>query len=547
MSTEVLHGIGVSAGRAHGPVVALATGPVEQPSAQPCTDHDAEIARLQPAIDRVVAELERRAEHATGSASEVLSMTAMMAGDPTLLKNATERVRSADRQAELAIWEAAEGFAEALKASGGYFAERATDLYDVRDRVVAELTGRPQPGIPALDTPSVLTAHDLAPADTATLDTTKVLALVTSEGGPTSHTAILARSLGIPAIVACPGIERVRTGELLLVDGETGEVRVGAEADAAGTGVPAQPETLSFTGELAGSVSLAANVGEPSGARTAVDVGARGVGLLRTEFLFDGRDTAPTVAEQAQAYADVLGGFPGGRVVIRTLDVGADKQLAFVPEDPSPNPALGVRGLRISQADPELLDVQLAAIAEAAGNYDGELWTMAPMVATPSEARWFAERARGHGLPSVGVMIEVPAAAIHAERILGEVDFVSIGTNDLAQYTFAADRMSGAVAALNDPWQPALLSLIGTVGAAGRRLGKSVGVCGEAAADPLLAAVLVGLGVSSLSMTPRALPAVGARLSGLTSATCARLASAALDADTPDAAREAVRAAVAGS
>ncbi|MQA10620.1 MAG: phosphoenolpyruvate--protein phosphotransferase [Pseudonocardiaceae bacterium] len=540
MSTQVLQGIGVSAGRAHGPVVALATGPVEQPPALECTDRDTEIARLQPAIDRVVAELERRAGLAAGNAAEVLNTTAMMAGDPTLLKNAAERVRAANRTAELAIWEAAEGFAEALKASGGYFAERAADLYDVRDRVVAELTGTPQPGVPTLDAPAVLTARDLAPADTAILDTAKVLALVTSEGGPTSHTAILARSLGIPAIVACPGIEDVPSGEFLLVDGETGEARVVAEAE--GVDAPARLATLGYTGELTAVVSLAANVGEPRGARTAAEVGARNVGLLRTEFLFDGRDTAPTVDEQAVAYADVLREFPGGRVVIRTLDVGADKQLAFVPEDPSPNPALGVRGLRISRADPELLDVQLAALARAARDYGGELWTMAPMVATPDEARWFAERARGHGLRDVGVMIEVPAAAVHAGRILAEVDFVSIGTNDLAQYTFAADRMSGAVAALNDPWQPALLELINTVGEAGHQHGKPVGVCGEAAADPLLAAVLVGLGVTSLSMTPRALPAVGARLSGLDLPTCRALASAALAGSSPQAAREGARA-----
>ncbi|TCP54026.1 phosphoenolpyruvate--protein phosphotransferase [Tamaricihabitans halophyticus] len=539
MSERVLHGIGVSPGRAYGPVVPLATGSVAEPGTEPAAEPDAEVARLAPAIDRVVAELERRAEAASGSAAEVLSMTAMMAGDPTLLKHATERVRGAGRGAERAIWEAAEGFAESLKASGGYFAERAADLYDVRNRVVAELRGVPQPGIPTLTEPAVLTAHDLAPADTATLDASKVLALVTAEGGPTSHTAILARSLGIPAVVACAGITEVAAGERLLVDGETGEARTGVAAE----DVPntTQLSTVEFSGALVGTVSLAANVGEPTGARTAGEVGARNVGLLRTEFLFEGRQTAPTEDEQAAAYDEVLSVFPDGRVVIRTLDVGADKPLAFVPLDPSPNPALGVRGLRIALADPELLDVQLAAIARVAAGYSGELWTMAPMVATPEEARWFAERARGHGLRNVGVMIEVPAAALHAERILAEVDFVSIGTNDLAQYTFAADRQSAGVAALNDPWQPALLSLISTVGAAGRTTGKPVGVCGEAAADPLLAAVLVGLGVTSLSMTPRALPAVGAKLSELDEPACARIAAAALAAGTAEGARTAAR------
>ncbi|MBP2339916.1 phosphoenolpyruvate-protein kinase (PTS system EI component) [Saccharothrix coeruleofusca] len=262
----------------------------------------------------------------------------------------------------------------------------------------------------------------------------------------------------------------------------------------------------------------------------------------RTEFCFLSAADEPSVDEQRAAYAAVLAPFAGKPVVVRTLDAGADKPLPFLNPDPEPNPALGVRGLRVAFDRPDVLERQLQAIALAAADSGAEVSVMAPMVATAAEAAWFAERARAAGIARAGVMVEIPAAALAAREILEVVDFVSIGTNDLAQYTFAADRQVGAVAALNDPWQPALLRLIAQVGEAGTAAGKPVGVCGEAAADPLLACVLIGLGVTSLSMNHTALAGVGAKLAATSFDLCQLAARGALAAPDPASAKLAARA-----
>jgi phosphotransferase system enzyme I (PtsI) len=265
-----------------------------------------------------------------------------------------------------------------------------------------------------------------------------------------------------------------------------------------------------------------------------------GVGLLRTEFLFLDRSVAPTPDEQRDAYGRVFSAFVGRRVVVRTLDVGADKPLPYLSREPEPNPALGVRGLRLGRANPELLDEQLSAIAHAAEDSGADVWVMAPMVATAEEARAFADAGRAHGLKRLGVMIEIPSAAITAREVLAEVDFASIGTNDLAQYTFAADRLEGELAELLDPWQPALLRLVAATAEAGAELGRPVGVCGEAASDPLVALVLTGLGITSLSMAPACLPDVRPALAQHTIEQCRELGTAALKATSAAAARGAV-------
>ena len=290
-------------------------------------------------------------------------------------------------------------------------------------------------------------------------------------------------------------------------------------------------------------ILLLANVGDPKSAQAGAEAGAEGVGLFRTEFLFLDSAKEPTVAEQEEAYAGVFAAFPDGKkVVVRTLDAGADKPLAFLDQGEEPNPALGVRGVRVAFEDSGILDRQLQAIARAAERSSSDVWVMAPMIALASEAEWFSGKVREHGLKTPGVMVEVPAAALNAEQILGVTEFASIGTNDLAQYTLAADRMAGPLAALNDPWQPALLKLVGFTGAAGEKRGKTVGVCGEAASDPVLAMVLVGLGVTSLSMSSRAIAEVGELLRTVTYDDCKRLAQVALDAGEAQAAKAAVRA-----
>jgi phosphotransferase system enzyme I (PtsI) len=541
MSSTRLSGVGVSSGRASGPVVRVAEALGEPPSTPSPADPAAEAARVRPAAQAVADALTARAADVSGDARSVLETTAAMAADPALLSQAEKLVTGSSLPAPRAVWQAAEGFITALTAAGGYMAERARDVADVRDRVIAELLGVAAPGVPALSTPSVLVARDLAPADTAGLDPALVLALVTEEGGPTSHTAILARSLGIPAVVAVRGV-LASAADALAVDGDTGEVTASdGTVLAAGTGA-----AISWNGvgvlKDGHRVKVLANVGSPADAKAAAAAGAEGVGLFRTEFCYLSATEEPSEAEQRAAYAAVLAPFAGKPVVVRTLDAGADKPLAFLEPDTEPNPALGVRGLRVAFDRPEVIDRQLTAIAAAAADTGAEVSVMAPMVATAEEAAWFVARARAAGVPRAGVMIEIPAAVLAAREILAEVDFVSLGTNDLAQYLFAADRQLGAVAALNDPWQPALLRLIGIIGEAVTATGTPLGVCGEAAADPLLATVLTGLGATSLSMNPAALTAVGAKLATSSLDVCQLAARGALAAATPAAARTAARA-----
>lgn len=543
MSNTRLTGVGVSPGVASGPVVLVAPPLPEPPDHPAPADPAAEAARIEPAAKLVADRLEAAARSADGDAAAILETTAAMAADPALIGQAEELVRGG-LPAPRAVYQAAASFAAALEAAGGYLAERVTDIIDIRNRLVAELLGLAPPGVPDLAGPSILVAKDLAPADTAGLDPSKVLALVTEEGGPTSHTAILARALGIPAVVACRGILGAElTG--LVVDGDTGEVELtgSVRVRAATTATKTEWNGVGSTAD-GYRVKVLANVGSATDATAGAGEGAEGVGLFRTEFCYLAATEEPDVAAQRKAYAEVLAPFHGKPVIVRTLDAGADKPLAFLHLDPEPNPALGVRGLRVAFDRVELIDRQLEAIAGAAQDTGAEVSVMAPMVATAQEAAWFAERAHAAGLSRAGVMIEIPAAALSAKEVFAEVDFVSLGTNDLAQYVFAADRQVGAVAALNDPWQPALLRLIALVTEAARAANKPAGVCGEAAADPLLACVLTGLGVSSLSMNAPAITRVGATLAEVTFDACGIAARAALATANPVAARAAARAAL---
>lgn len=544
-------GVGVSAGRVIGrvrrmpePILAPADG-APLPAG---VSAEEETARLTEASKAVATGLKERAALATGDAQAVLKATALMASDRSLLKSATKLVTSGTC-AESAIWEAADAVATQLTALGGYMAERAGDVLDVRARIVAELRGVPAPGIPDSDEPFILAAVDLAPADTATLDPAKVLALVTSDGGPQSHTAIIARSLGLPAIVAAPETTELADGDLVFVDGIDGQVVTDpSEAEEHLATTYANREVLpdfSGTGELSDGyrVPLLSNVGSGEDAQAAAAAGAEGVGLLRTEFCFLGKDKEPTHEEQVAAYGAVFAAFAGKKVVVRTLDAGADKPLPFLTDSSEPNPALGVRGYRTDLTSPGVLERQLKAIAQATSEHEADVWVMAPMISTPAEAQDFAEMAKAAGLATAGTMIEVPSAAVLAGQILQRCDFVSIGTNDLTQYTMAADRQLGTLAELNDPWQPAVLHMVSATTAGAQSAGgKPVGVCGEAAADPALAVVLVGLGVNTLSMNKRALAPVSAVLRTVDLAKAQRLAKLALDAPSAELARSVVRA-----
>lgn len=545
-----MQGAGVSPGVGTGPVRTIA-GAVPEPPAGSRHGGDAGAERdsALAALEAVAADLEERGERAAAAGNtdgrDVLNAQALMARDPGLADGVRAKVGEGTSAAR-AVFEAFGVYREMLAGAGEYMAARVTDLDDIRDRAIARLLGLPMPGVPESGEPFVLVARDLAPADTAVLDPAQVVAFVTEEGGPTSHTAILARTMGVPAVVALAGATSLAEGTRVLVDGAAGTVLPDpSEAEVAAARATAAARA-SVLGESTGPgatrdghrVPLLANVGGPKDVEAALANGAEGVGLYRTEFLFLDRAAPPSDEEQEEAYRRVLEAFPEGRVVVRTLDAGADKPLAFLPAPgEEPNPALGERGLRMMRRHPDVLASQLAALTRAAAGLSVKLQVMAPMVTDAEEAAYFAAACREAGVEHPGVMIEVPAAALRARDLAPEVEFFSIGTNDLTQYACAADRQVGGLAHLQDPWQPAVLDLVAPAAGAG----VPCGVCGEAAGDPALACVLVGLGVTSLSMSAPSLPLVRAALVRHTLEECRAAAAAARAARTAGQAREAAR------
>jgi len=561
-----LHGVGVGRSIAVGRVLLMPEPPAEPAPGSHGGDAAAEKAAVADAVRAAAEQLAALAARADGPGRAVIEAAIQMAEDPMLADDVAARI-DAGTTAERAVFEGFRSFQRQLADLGGDLAERATDLADVSRRVIAALRGVAVAGVPESDTAFILVADDLAPADTALLDLTKVLGLITRGGGPTSHTAILARARGIPAIVGIGADAVIAEGARVVLDAASGivivdpsddqvadaENRIAVEAARAMARIA---EGTLAEGALADGtrIPLLANLGSPAEAARAVELGAEGVGLLRTELLFLDAATAPTVAEQQRQYAEVLAHFAGKKVVVRALDAGADKPLRFLGhacehgylgapghED---NPALGQRGLRALRAHPGLLTDQLRALKNAhdetaATGNPAELWVMAPMVADAAETRYFVELARDIGLPTVGVMAEIPSLALVADQVLAIADFVSIGTNDLTQYALAADRTLGPLASYQDPWHPAVLRLIKLIGDAGAAAGKPVGICGEAAADPALAVVLVGLGATSLSMAPAALGDVRAELAAVTWERARVKAAAALAADSAAAARAA--------
>jgi phosphoenolpyruvate-protein phosphotransferase (PTS system enzyme I) len=549
-------GIGVSSGVAAGPV-ARVHGPVLPSRDGAAVDVEAETERAVDALDAVGGELEALAQRA-GVSGAVLVRQARISRDPSLASIVVQLV-SSGRAAPRAAWEAFGAYRDMRAADPMRAVPDRVELDDIRDRVVARLLGEPPPGIPDTGQPYVLVVRDLSPAVTAGLDPLQVLAIVTERGGATSHTAVLAKALGIPAVVGCPGAASLRTGQHVVVDGGLGEVTadpdaetLGAVSRASDVAAAASASVLASGGSERGPgrtrdgrpVQLMAAVGSSVDVADAIEAGAEGVGVFRTEFAFLDRIDPPSVAEQAAAYREVFEAFPARQVTVRTLDIGADKPASYVRLGEQANPALGVRGLRVARRHPELLTDQLTAIVSAARGTTAEVRVMAPMVATSAEAAWFAAQAHTAGVTTTGVMVEIPAAALRAADLLRVVDFVSVGTNDLAQYTFATDRADGELSDLLDPWQPAFLDLVATVLRAGAVAGRPVTVCGEAPSDPLLALVLVGLGAAALSMTPRALADVRTTLARHTYDDCVQFAAAAVSADGPSEARARVRAAL---
>lgn len=542
----VIKGVGIGRGVAVGPVIRMAAA-LPEPSDAPRADSvsaESEIERVTKSLALVNADLNRRAEEAANGdegakqAAPILQAIAMFASDPALAQSINTLIEQG-KTAERAVLEGFGAVEEMFKAIGGYQGERAADLHDVGQRVIADLMGVPAPGVPVSDTPFVLVAEDLSPADTAGLDLDKTLAIVTSQGGPTSHTAILARARGIVAVVSAAGADDLKNGETVIVNAaestittEPSDEQVAA-AEAAKAKAAKAKELRGKPGATKDGyhIPLLANVGKPSDGKTALEYGAEGVGLFRSEFLFIGNAEPPSVEEQTKAYAELLAQFPGKKVVIRMLDAGADKPLPFLTPEDEPNPALGLRGLRTLRTHMNVLEGQLKALATADAQTDADLWVMAPMVADAHEAAYFVKLGKSFGLKKVGVMAEVPSIALMADQVAKVADFVSIGTNDLTQYTLAADRTLGSVANYQTAWHPAVLRAIKLIADAGNANGMPVGVCGEAAADPDLAVVLTGIGVNSLSMTPVALDDVRAELAGVTLEEAQEKAAKALNGD----------------
>ena len=542
----VIKGVGIGRGVAVGPVIRMAAA-LPEPSDAPRADSvsaESEIERVTKSLALVNADLNRRAEEAANGdegakqAAPILQAIAMFASDPALAQSINTLIEQG-KTAERAVLEGFGAVEEMFKAIGGYQGERAADLHDVGQRVIADLMGVPAPGVPVSDTPFVLVAEDLSPADTAGLDLDKTLAIVTSQGGPTSHTAILARARGIVAVVSAAGADDLKNGETVIVNAaestittEPSDEQVAA-AEAAKAKAAKAKELRGKPGATKDGyhIPLLANVGKPSDGKTALEYGAEGVGLFRSEFLFIGNAEPPSVEEQTKAYAELLAQFPGKKVVIRMLDAGADKPLPFLTPEDEPNPALGLRGLRTLRTHMNVLEGQLKALAAADAQTDADLWVMAPMVADAHEAAYFVKLGKSFGLKKVGVMAEVPSIALMADQVAKVADFVSIGTNDLTQYTLAADRTLGSVANYQTAWHPAVLRAIKLIADAGNANGMPVGVSGEAAADPDLAVVLTGIGVNSLSMTPVALDDVRAELAGVTLEEAQEKAAKALNGD----------------
>ncbi|MDD7384670.1 MAG: dihydroxyacetone kinase phosphoryl donor subunit DhaM [Actinomycetaceae bacterium] len=527
------HPEGVSAGRVVGILKKRAAA--TRPDLQHITDSEIaqEKHRVHTALTKVVQAYIDAASHTHGESAQILKATADFAADPTLIA-AIDRQIDNHVAAPRASWDAIDQLIEDFRAAGSVIAQRVPELLDIRTKLLAALaTGTVEAdAIPHTSEPFIFAAQTIAPADLVQLENSSVVGIVMEEGGPTSHASLLARSMGIPAIVGSRSLLDVPQDTPVLIDGADGTIIVNPNEAARATArtTPAELVPLTQHGATADGVhiSLLANVGSVADAQRAATAHAEGIGLFRTEFAFLGRTDEPSITEQVDLYEQVAAPVADtGHVVIRTLDAGSDKPIPFLNLDAEANPALGVRGLRTARTHPDVLNRQLTAIARAVP----DAWVMAPMITTAQEARDFAATAHAAGIRTVGVMIETPAAAIEADQIFDAVDFVSVGTNDLGQYTMAVDRQLTGFEDLHSSHRPALLRLLRAIGQAASRHHKPWGVCGEAAGDPTLAPVLAGLGVSSLSMNPRSLAGVARALADHTMAECEILAAAACDAD----------------
>ncbi len=524
-------------------------------------DPQKEIERLDAAIctakDQISRIYEKALTEASQADAEIFQAHKMILEDPELLSEVRKKILDGKCNAEFAMKETAQAFSDMMAAmKDEYFAARATDIMDVGNRVLRILLGVAESPSANLKSPSVIVADDLTPSDTVLLDKSLVVGFCTARGSATSHTAILARGLGIPA-VAGVGDEVLHhnNNAQVILDGTNGEVILDPDEATVKdyqqriqTAHTIREASMKHAHEPAVTLDgrhleVVSNIGNVEGARSSIENGAEGVGLLRTEFLYLERSSLPTEEEQFQAYKAILDVFDQLPVILRTLDVGGDKEIPYMGLAAESNSFLGQRALRLCLVRPDIFKPQLRAALRA--GVGRNLKIMFPMVATASEVRAARKvmdecvlELRQEGQPfaeniEIGIMVEIPSAALVADQLAKEVDFFSIGTNDLSQYTMAADRTNPKVADLSNAFFPAVLRLIRDVISAAHQEGKWVGMCGELAGEPLAAPILLGLGLDEFSMSPPMVPVVKQILRSLNAQEMQALAEQALQLETP--------------
>jgi len=524
-------------------------------------DAEAEIIKFQNAVKKSHEQLETIRIKAISELGKeegaIFEAHAMVLDDPEFVEGVETEINDNHLSADHAVKIITDRFYEIFdQMDDPYFSARAADIKDVGTRVLQNILGIVQADLSKLDEDVIIIADDLTPSDTAQMDKKRVIGFATNVGSRTSHTAIMARSLEIPAVLGLGDItETVKTGDLMVVDGLTGKVCVNPTNEQLESYENEKLKYRNYLKELEAlkdldavtldgrKIELVGNIGEPNDVAGVLKNGGVGVGLYRTEFLYMNSDVMPSEEKQFAAYRSVLEAFPNGPVIIRTLDIGGDKKLPYLPMDDELNPFLGLRAIRLCFKEIGLFKVQLRAILRA--SVYGQAHIMFPMISAITEVRQAkailldcmkeleAEKLPYDKAVKVGVMIEIPSAAIAADIISKEVDFFSIGTNDLCQYTLAVDRMNQEVSYLYDPFNPAILRLIKQVTATSDQKDNFfTGMCGEMAGDPLAAVLLLGLGLDEFSMSALSIPQIKKIIRSVRYEDAKNIADAALNMET---------------